>query len=171
MAILLSLVAGLPLCLILFACMGLPLYMSVVFVAAGGAAALVVRRIAKRVDPLVRLKRFYVLGGLAGAATGLLTNGLFALRFKFRLDAAAVSALLGGVGAVLYGVMSVATERPPKAKRNSEEDARFFRSLGRMARREGAQRWRPSMRASQSTPDLDASSRDDRASEKGANDS
>jgi len=77
-----------------------------------------------------------------------------------------VAGLLGGLGAVLFAIFSVATERPPKAKRSPEEDARFFRSLARTARREAVQRWRPDTREPHSTLDLGASSRNDRASEK-----
>jgi hypothetical protein len=138
-AIGLTLVAALPFCPIRFATMGLPIYMSVVYVAAGIAACLVYQRLATRGDPLRSLKRYYFLGGLIGAAIGLATNGLFALRFKFRLDAAAISALCGGFGAVLYAVMSTATERPPQRGSDPEEDARFFARLRRIvdARRSG----------------------------------
>jgi len=69
---------------------------------------------------------------LVGAAVGLLTNGLFALRFRFRIDAAAISALHGGLGAVLYAVMSTATQCPPRGGEGSEDIARFFRKLGRV---------------------------------------
>jgi len=34
---------------------------------------------------------------------------------------------------VLYAVMSTATERPPRAKRDTGEEARFFRKLRRVA--------------------------------------
>jgi len=79
LAIVLSLVAALPFCVILFAAIGLPLDMSIAYVGAGIVASLVIRCVAKRVDPLRRLKRFYLLGGGAGAAIELLTNGPFAL--------------------------------------------------------------------------------------------
>jgi len=51
-AIVLSLVISLPFCLALFTTMGLPLYMSAVYVAAGVAGCLVYRRLAARGDPL-----------------------------------------------------------------------------------------------------------------------
>jgi len=167
-AVLLSLLVGLAFCLIIYAGLGLPVYMAITYVAAGIVVSLVVLRLATRSDPLRRLKWYYVLGGLVGAAIGVLTNGLFSLRFRFSADAAGVAGLLGGLGAVLFTIFSVATERPPKARRNREEDARFFRSLGRMARREAVQRWRPARRAPHSTSDLGASPRNDRASEKKA---
>ncbi len=134
LAILFSLVAGLPFCVILFAIMGLPLYMSVLYMAAGIAASLLVLRLLRRRNPHKRLKRYYALGALAGAGIGLVTNGLFALQFKFQLDAAVISALLGGVGAVLYAIMFAAFERPPKARLDRTEEARFVRKLRQVGR-------------------------------------
>jgi len=133
LAAIFSLVAALPFCLILFATMGLPLYMSVVFVAAGIAASAVIRRVAIRRNPLRRLYGFYILGGVAGTVIGLITNGLFALRFRFRMDAAVVSALYGGLGAVLFAIMAAATERTPRTQADPEENARFFQKLQRVA--------------------------------------
>ena len=129
-----SLLPGLPFTLILYASMGLPLHVSMLYVAAGIAASAVVLWLAGQGDPLRRLKRYSVLGG--GAAVGLLTNGLFTLRFKFSIDAPVLLALLGGVGAVLYAILFVATEPPLEATRDPKNDARFFRRLGRLTYRQ-----------------------------------
>ncbi len=162
-AVAFSLLVGLAFCLILCAGLGLPVHMAIAYVAAGIAASLVVLRLATRRDPLRHLMRYYVLGGLVGAAVGVLTNGLFLLRFKFTVDAAGVAGLLGGLGAVLFTILSTATARPPKAHRDTGEDARFFRSLKRMARRGEVQRWRPDLRDPNSALDPTRSSRNNRS--------
>ena len=72
----------------------------------------VVVRLAARRDPYKRLKRYSTLEALAGAAVGLPTNGPFSMRHQSRIDAASAVALLGGLGAVLYEVVSTAAETP-----------------------------------------------------------
>lgn len=142
-AIGLALVAALPFCMIAFAFFGLPVYMGVTYVAAGIAASLPIRHLLSRPDPLRRLTWFFLVGAVAGAAIGLLTQGLSAVRFWFRLDVAVISALLGGLGAVLYAILSTATERAPRAKRNPEENARFLRKLRRVAANRAARKDKP----------------------------
>ena len=140
LAFLLSLLAGSGFCLLVFTYLGLPLQMAFLYFAGGATASLVVLHLATRKDPLRRLGRYYVLGGVTGAAVGLLTNGLLAFRFKYLVDAAGISAVLGGLGAVLYAIMLVATDRAPRTKVDRSHEEEYVDRLREAARGESGNR-------------------------------